>query len=280
MIRRVVFGTDQGPEAAGAMRWAADFARSASADLTVVEAFAQQEAERSPDRLRAIERARVGSLRTWVQGIDDGPWTIRATEGEPGPALVDAAARQAADVVAIGSKAYEGATHLGLGSLAHWLALHLACPLLVLPARGGPVAGGWLVVGHHDSPGSSLALDWARDLADQVGAQVCAVRSRDDRIGHDGPRAGHPVALDGVDYVERIERDPAALLRRVGEERDGVIVVAARRRPGVVGRPLGAVPDALLHHPTRPVALIPHGWADDVAPADAQPEVTAGSTTS
>jgi hypothetical protein len=37
--------------------------------------------------------------------------------------------------------------------------------------------------------------------------------------------------------------------------------VAARERHALGGRLLGAVPDHLLHHPTRPVAVLPHAAA-------------------
>jgi nucleotide-binding universal stress UspA family protein len=149
--------------------------------------------------------------------------------------------------VAIGSKPYEGFTNHGLGSLAQSLAHHLRCPLVVVPARSRPLDGGWLVVGIDDSEGSRTALAWAQTLARHVGSRICAV------------------------HVERIGRDPVAALQDVSTELGaGLLVVAARRNHSFGGHALGGVSDALLHHPTCPVAVLPHTFEVNGDPSLAQ----------
>jgi nucleotide-binding universal stress UspA family protein len=240
VIARAVVGTNEGAEALAALRWAEAVADRIGVELTVVEAFEQQDAERSPERGEAIQRHLDRELGAWFDAAHQEPSgderpRLLAVEGDPLHVLVDAAERARADVVVIGSKPSEGVTNHGLGSLAHSLAHHLACPLVVVPTHSANLEGGWLVVGVDDSKRSGATLAWAEALAGHVGSRIRAV------------------------HLKRVARDPVTVLEAVSTKLDaGLLVVAARRHHGFGDHELDAVPDALLHHPPCPVAVLPH----------------------
>ena len=65
-----------------------------------------------------------------------------------------------------------------------------------------------------------------------------------------------------IEWVERRGSDPAATLRDVAAElHAALIVVAAKVHHSLGGLLLGAVADHLLHRPTRPLAVLPHGYS-------------------
>jgi nucleotide-binding universal stress UspA family protein len=240
VIRKGLVGTDQGGEALAALRWAEAVADRTGLDLTVVEAFEPLDAERSPERGEAIQGKLDRCLGAWFDALHPEPGggarpSLLAVEGDPVHVLVDAAKRTKADVVVIGSKPSEGFTNHGLGSLAHSLAHHLDCPLVVVPAHASSLEGGWLVVGVDESRRSGATLAWAEALAGHVGARVREV------------------------HLSRLTRDPVAVLDGVSTKLGAGLLVVATRRHHVFGdHQLGAVPDALLHHPPCPVAVLPH----------------------
>jgi nucleotide-binding universal stress UspA family protein len=240
VIRRALVGSNEGAEALAALRWVEAVAERTLVEVTVVEAFEPLDAERSPERGEAIQRQLDRELGAWFDAVhlepsrDEAP-TLLAVEGDPLHVLLDAALRTSADLVVIGSKASEGFTNHGLGSLAHSLAHHLECPLVVVPVHSPTLEGGWLVVGVDDWKRSGATLAWAEALAGQVGSRVRAVHLRG--------VAGDPVAvLEGVST-------------KLGA---GLLVVAARRRHVFGDHELGALPDALLHRPPCPVGVLPH----------------------
>jgi nucleotide-binding universal stress UspA family protein len=266
MIHRLLIGTDESTQAESAATWASGLARTTGAAVTVAEAFRSPQAERSPDiatEIREEMRDRVEAWvdRVWAAGVE--PPFVGAFEGEPQPVLTEAARQFDADLVIIGSKEFEGVTALGLGSLAHSLAHHLDCPLIVVPSSAKPLVDGWIVVGTDGSDRDDVTLEWSDMLARAVGAHLCAVHSGDDEAVSHADR--HIAAVH-----ERPERpvgdDTADLLRGVATDRDaGLIVVAASDRHILGGHLLGAVPDHLLHHPTHPVAVLPHAFRGQAA---------------
>jgi nucleotide-binding universal stress UspA family protein len=265
MIHRLLIGTDESTQAESAVAWAGVLAQATGAAATVAKAYRSPQAERTPDvatEIREAMRDRVESWvgRVWPAGVE--PPFVGAFEGEPQPVLTEAARQFDADLVVIGSKAFEGVTALGLGSLAHSLAHHLECPLIVVPSSANRLVDGWIVVGVDGSDRDDVTLGWSDMLARAVGAHLCAVHSRGDDAVSQADR-------QIVAVHERLEGggdDTAELLRGVAADRDaGLIVVAASDRHSLGGRLLGAVPDRLLHHPTHPVAVLPHAFRGQAA---------------
>ena len=274
MISQILVGTDESEEAAAAMRWATALAKATTAELTVVEAFAPQEAERPPKRARKIRVDLARQVEAWVRNFHVKP-RARAIAVEAGiePSLLRVVRDTGADLLAVGSRPYVGVTSLGLGSLAHSLAHHVECPLVVVPDQQHDLVGGCIVVGVDGSESSRMALRWAENLAVQVGAHVCAVHHVDERrplsdvrtwLAAEAKRS-HAVTTT-TELVERTGVGPAELLRAVARERRAaLIVVGTKERHSLGGHLLGMVPDALLHHPPVPVAVLPHAFAAKAA---------------
>lgn len=274
MIRRIVVGTDESEEAAAAMRWAATLAEVTTAELMVVEAFTPQEAERPPKRARKIRVDLARQVESWVRSfhVKPLPHTV-AVEAATEPSLLRAVRDTGADLLAVGSRPSVGITSLGLGSLAHSLAHHLDCPLVVVPDQLVHLVHGCIIVGVDGSDSSREALRWAEDLGAQVDATVCAVHHVDERrpLSDVGTwlavqsRRAHG-ATTTCELVERTSVGPAELLRAVARERGAaLIVVGTKERHSLGGHLLGMVPDALLHQPPVPVAVLPHAFAAKAA---------------
>lgn len=231
---QILVGTNETPAAAAAARWAADLAHATRSTITIAEVFEPQEAERSPEHAAEIRRHNTRQLAEWARTVGLADSVAVALEGAPLPVLAARTQRANVDMIVIGSKPYEGATRLGLGSLAHTLVHHLSCALIVVPDVDASVVGGRIIVVDDGAEGSQAAMQWSKALARQVGAGVSTSRG-----------AGHDPAQSLRDHAEHLD---AALL-----------VVAARSEHSLHGHLLGSVPDALLHHPTRPVAVLPYG---------------------
>jgi nucleotide-binding universal stress UspA family protein len=250
--------------------------------LTVVGAYSRRSAEESPDVAADIAQRSTERLERWGAAHGLAAVPLRAMELAPDEALTRAALDSDADLVIIGSEDTEGVTELGLGSLAHRLAHHLTCPLVVVPPGETTVAGGPIVVGVDASAGSELALRWASRVGAATGGRVVAVSTIDPPRATTGPArpagADPTVPTPGVDVggaaVEVVERcgwDPAATLRDVAAELDAaLIVVSAKLHHSLAGLLLGAVADGLLHRPTRPVAVLPHGFRERTQPHGAR----------
>jgi len=263
MIHRLLIGTDESTQAEAAVAWAGGLAQATGAAVTVVEAFRSPQAERSPDIAAEIRQAMCDQVeswagRLWPVGIE--PPSVGAFEGDPQTVLTEAARQLDADLVVVGSKDFEGATALGLGSLAHSLAHHLECPLVVVPNSASRLVHGWIVAGLDGSDRDDITLAWSDTLARALGAQLCAVDRGEDSTQLDQA----VVAID--DHLTGTGDDAADKLRGVAADRDaGLIVVAASDRHSLGGHLLGAVPDHLLHHPTHPVAVLPHAFGGRTA---------------
>ncbi len=237
---QIVLGTAGGPGSARVAAWTADLTRLLGGELEIVAAYARRSAEEPPDVALELKQRTAGNIRRWAIANQLATVPVRTMERDPEEALALAARDLAADLVVIGSDDEEGATSLGFGSIAHRLAHHLHCPLIVVPPGDTTIEGGVIVVGADGAP-SDLALRWASDLAVAIGARVVAVSN-----------AGGS--------------DAAATLREVAATLDAaLIVVEAKRHHNLGGLLLGAVADHLLHRPSRAVAVLPPGYSRGLA---------------
>ncbi len=276
----VVLGTAGGQGSGRAAAWAAELARLLHGELELVQAYDRRSAEETPEVAHDLDDRAAAGLERWASDRHLAGVARRTMQRAPDEALAQAARDAAADLVVIGSQPEEGVTSLGLGSIAHRLAHHLDCPLIVVPPGGTPVAGGTVLVAVDGSTGSELALQWASRLGSAVGGPVVAVFSIDEIYdsfesrGYYGPDEAPSErqvrTTGGIELIERYGTDPAATLREVADELDAaLVVVSAKRRHSLGGLLLGPVADHLLHRPTRPVAVLPHryrGWSDAATP--------------
>ena len=136
-----------------------------------------------------------------------------------------------------------------------------------------------IVIGVHDSQGSSHALDWGLNEAQSSGRParvLCAYQAppllrRSDRVELQEARSG--ARRLAAELLEKVwaARGPSSEVTAVAEAREGdpahvladasadagLIVVNGRKRSRVIGSPLGSVTAFVLHHAACPVMVVP-----------------------
>lgn len=278
MVTKIILGTAGGPGSERAASWTADLARVVDGDLEVVAGYARRSAEESPDVARELHERSAEHLQRWADEQQLSAVQLLTMERAPEEALAVAADDEGAELVVIGSEDEEGVTSFGFGSVAHRLAHRLHCPLIVVPPGDVSIERGTIVVSVDGSQGDALALRWASVLGAAIGGKVVGVRNVD-APDDPGDRRNEPAVVDrpppeticddgvaGIEVIECRGADPAAALRHVATELDAaLIVVSAKRHHSLGGLLLGAVADHLLHRPTRPVAVLPHGYRGGAA---------------
>ena len=271
LIDRIIVGVDGTDPSIRAADWTADLAHQLRADVVLMEALVRPYSEISPPIDRALQRAERTHVTDEVDG--DGSLAdaeVEVAEGEPGDTLAFAAAD--AQLLVIGSKETEGVGRHGFFSLAHALAHHTPCPMLVVPHDAQPLhATPTVLIGVDGSDGNRNAFEWTLRLAEQLGASVTAAFVTDpmydtfDSAGSYGPEevaAREEVrGAPDVTFTEAVGADPAKTLQELAADlRADMLIVSARSRRSIDGLLLGKTPDELLHHPTCPTVVVPHGF--------------------
>src|SRR5690242_5588932 len=133
-----------------------------------------------------------------------------------------------------------------------------------------------VVVGADGSAGSSAAIEWVAEFAQQTGAAVTVVHAIDlpddlpDEAAtrfHDAGRRSVEVLLDrwcmplreaAVDHRSVLVDSPAAeaILQVAADVRADLVVVGRRGRGGVAQLPLGSVSNALVQSAQLPVLVL------------------------
>ena len=150
---QVVVGIDDSPAGLAALRWAIGLARSRSARLVAVRAWAlglprhggrRHRGGRSPVVLtfRGTEpshAARSLARRALSDAAGDVPYdldvTIQTPEGDPGPVLTQIASGRD-DVLVVGSRPGPSLRRAVHGSVSAYVAAHAHCPVTVVrPGR-------------------------------------------------------------------------------------------------------------------------------------------------
>ena len=270
LIDRIIVGVDGTDPSIRAADWAADLAHQLRADVVLMEALVRPYSEISPPIDRALQRAERTHVTDEVDG--DGSLAdaeVEVAEGEPGDTLAFAAAD--AQLLVIGSKETEGVGRHGFFSLAHALAHHTPCPMLVVPHDAQPLhATPTVLIGVDGSDGNRNAFEWTLRLAEQLGASVTAAFVTDpmydtfDSAGSYGPeevaaRGGARCARRDVHRSGRRrpgEDPPGACRRSTSRHADRQRPVASLDRRAAAGEDPGrtAAPPHVPHR-RRPARL-------------------------
>jgi nucleotide-binding universal stress UspA family protein len=214
---------------------------------------------------KAITCASQLDARVQVQGeaIDGNPVPVLAEESHRGSLLV------------LGSRHQSAASAGVLGSVSAGAAARAACPTVVLRGPAAMAGEGAVVVGVDGTEESELLLSFAFDHASRHRLPLQAVMVwHPDVLATMMWRAEPAVpvraeawlseALAGwsekypdVEVHSAVVRDhPAAGLTAWASSAQ-LLVVGARGRHALVGTLLGSVSQAVLHHATCPVAVVP-----------------------
>ncbi len=144
-IRRVMVGTDRSKTADHAVRWAAEFADRYGAELFVVQvilpqhptitesgAAEQTRAAAAKDELAHVVRRMAGERGHAVVAIDS----------DPASAIVQAAEREAIDVLVVGNAGMTGRKEFLLGNVPNRISHNSHCTVIIvntLPSAGEPI---------------------------------------------------------------------------------------------------------------------------------------------
>jgi nucleotide-binding universal stress UspA family protein len=242
------------------------------------------EAEREAAELtaQALERARALGLE--AEAVPAGP------SAPAWPALLDAAHRLSADVLACGTRGRGAFARAVLGSTSSSLLHHSDLPLLVVPDGGGTL-GGPVVVAYDGSEGAKHAIDAVGRLLTGHAAVVIHAwepafhRSLAARALASGPIQEIEEIVEllheaDADDASATARDGVATARAAGLEATGdtveasggawravaaaaqargasVIAVGSRGRGAARSALLGSVSSGLVHNAELPILVVP-----------------------
>jgi nucleotide-binding universal stress UspA family protein len=246
-----------------------------------------------PSPLGPAEGGLLGDTQRIVQEAVDHARRTEPSVAVTGAAITGAATEvlidqsKSAALIVVGDRGLGGFTGLLAGSVAVQLAAHAACPVLV--ARGRPHPTGDVLVGVDGSPRAEPAIGFAFEEAALRGVRLTALHTWT-----------HPVATGTGDMLPLVydvseteagearvlaealvgwrDKYPDQVVRRelrrahvrsalIDETtRSQLVVVGSRGRGGFGGLLLGSVSQAMLHHATCPVVIVPpHATGDPPA---------------
>lgn len=135
-IRRILLATDLSPTSAAASDQALGLAQDLGASLLIVSVIDPEVGAGAGrlvarmDQRRAAREAAAQSLV--VEGRRRGVHvSFLVWEGEPGPAIVDAAASEGADLIIVGTHGRSRVGRMVLGSVSDHVVRHAPCPVLI-----------------------------------------------------------------------------------------------------------------------------------------------------
>jgi nucleotide-binding universal stress UspA family protein len=135
-IRRILLATDLSASSEGAAAEALDLARALRAELLIVSVIDPRTPTVGPrvarmDQRRALRESAAQALV--VRGRDVG---VRVSflvwEGEPGPAIIDAATSERADMIVVGTRGRSRVERMVLGSVSDHVVRNAHCPILIV----------------------------------------------------------------------------------------------------------------------------------------------------
>ena len=280
--RAVVVGVDASEAAARAVRFAADEARRRSVPLRIVHALTWFDGMTYPYPELDVRGQLSGGAQSVLQAMSDlvsdtlpaDAVRTSAVDGHPVDVLV--AASEGAALLVVGGRGVGGLAGLLLGSTAHGVVAHAACPVVVLPHDTGVQARDRrsVVVGVRGR-GDDEALAFAFAFAAARGTDLVAVHAWQDVV-LETSFLSTSLLVDwaGVQAdEERVlaealagwsEKDPDVVVREVViRERTARALVEASLTAQllVLGRSrhrtLGSTTNGALHRAGCPVAVVP-----------------------
>ena len=135
-IRRILLATDLSVASQGASEEALALATDLGADLLVVSVIDSASEPIGPAVLRIDQQRAARELAAQAVVVEGRRFGVNVRflvwEGEPGPAIVEAAAAERADLVIVGSHGRNRFERLVLGSVSDHVVRHSTCPVLIV----------------------------------------------------------------------------------------------------------------------------------------------------
>jgi nucleotide-binding universal stress UspA family protein len=143
MRSKIIVGVDGSDHAQKAVEWCAAHAPALDAEVVVVYAIdAPTYVGAGPPYIwlksptpEQREAQRDLAARDWCKPLANAgvPFRVVVVDGEPAPALMEAARTEDAGLVVTGRRGHGGFKNLLLGSTGHHLSHHLDRPLVIVP---------------------------------------------------------------------------------------------------------------------------------------------------
>lgn len=136
-IRQVLVPVDFSEPSIDALRFAAGFAETFGATLTVLHVVEPFHVDWKMDTLTLRRRARSEALRHLQKLVADEihgarPGQAKLDEGHPAQSIVDFARRSKTDLIVMGTHGRSGVTRALIGSVAERVVRHAHCPVMVV----------------------------------------------------------------------------------------------------------------------------------------------------
>jgi nucleotide-binding universal stress UspA family protein len=284
---RVLVATDGSRDAAEAVEWLAHFPLPADSDIEVISAIPRpifDEAvlqtpwtEFRKQTEAVVEDARARLAKRWPAT------TSRIVEGDPRPALVDAAIASSADLIVLGARGLGAVSSILLGSVSLSVARHAPCSILVCRSGARPVRA--VTIGVDGGSDSEISVEVFRELplSDSAVVRVVGVveplrypatapafmtASLKAAIKDFEDERRREMATAVSAAVERLRwrvgrvisatpiGSPAEVLVRDAEDHEADLIVVGARGLGAVQRVLlGSVSESVLRHASCPVLI-------------------------
>ncbi|MFC4950759.1 universal stress protein [Pseudonocardia sp. GCM10023141] len=283
----LVVGVDGSQFALRAVRWAADEAGRRKVPLRIVHAFQWIEDRgrsgpgvRSGHREIALERARHLIAAAAREALEQAPGIEVERQLVVGDAIgVLTAETVHAQLVVVGDRGHSRFDGMIMGSVPVALAVHAACPIVVVRGRDRETTGAAVpavVVGVDGTPLSEAAIAFAFDAAATRGAPLVAVHTWIDLISDPNVAAiiDRDIAADDerrvlseslAGWSEKYPDVPVEQVVAHGRPahtlldlstRAQLLVVGSRRHGDFTGLFLGSVSNTLVHRAACPVAVV------------------------
>ena len=137
-VRRILLATDLSGASSAAANQAISLARDLRAELLVVSVIDPSTRQPGPKVARMDQRRAARELAAQAvvmlgrrSGVDV---RFLVWEGEPGPAIVEAAAAERVDMVVVGTRGLGSVERIVLGSVSDHVVRHAPCPVLIARA--------------------------------------------------------------------------------------------------------------------------------------------------
>jgi nucleotide-binding universal stress UspA family protein len=281
-----VVGIDASPGADDALRWAMSDAATLHGDVRVVCAYRGALAYRRLAMFADLPKIDLGHFRNVAESVTvkaiaraaavDATVTVRsdAVDGDPVPVLLTES--QHARILVLGSRRRDALDATLLGSVSGGVAARASCPTVVLRGPAGRAdEGAAVVVGVDGGEEAQTLLQFAFDHASRHGTPLRAVLCwHHDMLATMMWRGEPPAPIRAEVWLSEIlagwrEKYPdVAVHSGVIREHPAtglvtessaaqLLVVGSHGRHALAGALLGSVSQAVLHHATCPVAVVP-----------------------
>jgi nucleotide-binding universal stress UspA family protein len=287
-VKRILVATDGSHDASEAIGWLGDFPLPADAAIDVVSAvrlpFAMDQVvalgwrEFLTESERVVAEARRRLEKRWHAV------TGRVLEGDPREVVVEAANKDASDLVVVGARGLGAVASLFLGSVSLGVTRHAPCPVLVCRGTARPVRRVTIAIdGSADARAAAeyfATLPLPSDLRIRIVGVVEPLRYPTSAPGFIGATLRTAMQDYENETRERLEATlaplattfrsrvrsvvtttptgaPAAMILREAELDESDLIVVGARGLGALERvALGSVSEAVLRHATCPVLVV------------------------